>query len=95
MTERIDILEERVKDLEAKNSAAMDIAVHLSLSFADIRNDDMSPSPETNDFHHKEALRLARKFYDDYERRQAEEALREMRNERRRERRAALKGEKL
>lgn len=45
----------------------IDCAVNLSLSFADVRNHDGSPSLETNRHHRRVAEQHARELLEDYQ----------------------------
>ena len=92
-TEECERLRERVAILDKANSEAMGIAVHLSLSFSDIRDQDGFPCLGANREHRQEALQLAKQFLDDYENSLIREALNAERRDRRREARAALQGE--
>ncbi|MEH6743862.1 hypothetical protein [Hyphomonas sp.] len=51
---------------------------HLGLAGSDIRNDDMSPSPETNDWHMSEAKRLASEAFNESEQAEMDRMLRDL-----------------
>lgn len=74
-----------MKNLSIRSKATA-AGVHLALSLQDIRHDDFSPSPETNDWHRREAERLADELNDEMLARDVRAALRQIRREERAER---------
>lgn len=79
-----------MQKLRPLRSKATQAGIHLALSMEDIRNEDGTPSPETNGWHRSEAERLARECRDDMEAREIRDTLAIMRREEREDRRIAF-----